>query len=70
MADKRWGLRIKDEETCRKITELAALLGVTKTEAVNRALRNAIARERSMQESGSLDEPVEVDAENPETRRG
>jgi hypothetical protein len=70
MADKRWGLRIKDEETCRKIAELAALLGVTKTEAVNRALRNALARERSKQEGGSRTEPDEVGAENPETRQG
>ena len=54
MADKRKGLRIKDEETCRIITELAELAGITKTEAVKRALRNALARERSILNSHLL----------------
>ena len=66
MADKRKGLRIKNEETCRIIAELAALEGVTKTEAVNRALREALARERPNREDRSPAEACEVNAANPE----
>jgi hypothetical protein len=64
MADKRKGLRIKNEETCRLIAELAALEGVTKTEAVLRALKDALARERPNPKEGAATTQDEVGGEN------
>jgi hypothetical protein len=69
MADKRKGPRIKKEESCRIIAELATVEGGTKTERVNRALREALARERPTPKNWSPAEPVEIIAVNPETRR-
>ena len=64
MVDKRKGLRIKNEETCRLITELALLEGVTKTEAVTRALRSALARERALQQPEREDAPLDLPLPN------
>lgn len=46
-------LRIKDEETCRLIHELAALTGETLTEAVRVAVREKLERELSRPKVGS-----------------
>jgi hypothetical protein len=46
------GLYIRNEETCRLVRALAALLGVSLTEAVTIAVREELKRLRSDAESG------------------
>jgi antitoxin VapB len=46
------GLYIRDEETCRLARELAALMGVTITEAVKVAVRERLERLQSSPKSG------------------
>jgi hypothetical protein len=52
MAKAPKSLRIKDEETCQMIRQLAALTGETYTEAVRVALKEAL--ERSGSKPGAL----------------
>jgi hypothetical protein len=47
MAKAPKSLRIKDEETCQMIRQLAALTGETYTEAVRVALKEALERSES-----------------------
>jgi hypothetical protein len=60
MADKRKGIRIKNEETCRIIAELAAIQGVTKTEAVRLAVKERLERQRTS--PGELPPTEKVDS--------
>ena len=48
------GLNIKNEETCRLASELARLMGETKTGAITQALRERLERESRLRGSAEI----------------
>jgi hypothetical protein len=66
MAKTPKSLYIGNEETCRLIRELAALKGVSLTEAVTIAARNALERERNKATAGSAANPASAAVDSPE----
>jgi hypothetical protein len=58
---------IGNEETCRLIRELAGLKGVSLTEAVTVAARNALERERSMAKAASAPDSASASDDGQDT---